>query len=170
MLRKVALMVALIAVVSSSTTVLAKPSRVPSSRLAALPTAITPNGSWTTYHHDDAHTGYDPAAPAVGAVTPTPGWTQPTLDAEVYAEPLIDGGLVYVATLNNTVYALNQSDGSIVWQMPLGTPVSSGWNCGNVSPQGILGTPVIDTAASRIYVATLFASDHLYRVFGLDLA
>jgi hypothetical protein len=83
---------------------------------------------------------------------------------------LIYGGLVYVATLNNTVYALNQSDGSIVWQNNLGAPETTGWGCGNVSPQGILGTPVIDAAASRVYVVTLFASDDIYRVFGLDLA
>src|SRR5713226_4653247 len=170
MLRVAASVVALLSVIFSFATASAKSPVLASILKAASPSVITPNGSWTTYHHDDAHTGYDPAAPAVGTVSPTPGWTQPTLDAEVYAEPLIHNGLVYVATLNNTVYALNQTDGSIVWQMPLGTPVSSGWNCGNVSPQGILGTPVIDTAASRIYVATLFASDHLYRVFGLDLA
>jgi hypothetical protein len=157
------------ATVSISMSVSAKPPQLALSRAAALPAVITPNGSWTTYHHDDGRTGYDPAAPTVGTVSPTPGWTQPTLDAEVYAEPLIYNGLVYVATLNNTVYALNQSDGSIVWQMPLGAPETTGWGCGNVSPQGILGTPVIDTAASRIYVATLFADD-IYRVFGLDLA
>lgn len=128
------------------------------------------NGSWTTYHRDDGHTGYDPLAPAVGTVSPTPGWTETTLDAEVYAEPLVYNRLVYAATLNNTVYALNQSTGAVVWQKNVGVPVSSGWQCGNVSPQGILGTPVIDPAAGRIYVATILASDHLYRVFGLDLA
>ncbi len=170
MVRLAASAVALIALVCTSTTVLAKPAQFSSTRTAALPAAITPNGSWTTYHHDDGHTGYDPVAPAVGSVIPTPGWTQPALDGEVFAEPLIYNGLVYVATLNNTVYALNQSDGSIVWQMPLGAPETFGWNCGNVSPQGILGTPVIDIAASRIYVVTLFASDDIYRLFGLDLA
>src|ERR1700694_1343845 len=131
--------------------------------------AAAANGSWTTYHHDNAHTGYDPLAPAVGSVAPTAGWALTTLDAEVYAEPLIYNGLVYAATLNNTVYALDQSTGAIVWQNHLGAPVTTGWTCGNVSPQGILGTPVIDVTGSRIYVATLFASDHLYRVFGLDL-
>ena len=75
-----------------------------------------------------------------------------------------------MATLNNTVYALSQFDGSIVWARHLGTPVSTGWQCGNVSPQGILGTPVIDASHGRIYVVTLFSSDHLYRVWGLDLA
>jgi hypothetical protein len=57
----------------------------------------------------------------------------------------------------------------MVWQNHLGAPVTGGWLCGNVSPQGILGTPVIDVVGGRIYVAALFNSDHLYRVFGLDL-
>ena len=140
---------------------------------ASIPApAIAAGGSWTTYHHDNAHTGYDPLAPtaAVGTVRPTPGWTQSTLDAEVYAEPLIYNGLVYVATLNNTVYALNQSDGTVAWSSHLGTPQASGWVCGNVSPMGILATPVIDTAANRIYaVAEIAGTTPTYRLFGLDL-
>src|ERR1700694_4453064 len=120
--------------------------------------AAAANGSWTTYHPDNAHTGYDPLAPAIGAVAPTPGWVLTTLDAEVYAEPLIYGGLVYVATLNNTVYALNQTDGTVVWARKLGAPVTTGWTCGPFPSQGILGTPVIDTAAGRIYATTLFGS------------
>ncbi len=129
--------------------------------------AITPNGSWTTYHHDDGHTGFDAAQPAtVGA---TAGWTSPVLDDSVYGEPLVYNGLVYVGTLNDTVYALNQSDGTVVWTDHIRAPETTGWACGNVSPQGILGTPVIDTAGGRIYVAT-FGADDLYRLEGLSLA
>jgi len=125
-------------------------------------------GSWTSYHRDDGHTGNDPTLPT--ATSATTGWTSATLDANVYAEPLIYNGIVYAATLNNTVYALRQVDGIEVWHNNLGAPVTTGWSCGNVSPQGILGTPVIDATGGRIYVTTLFASDHLYRVFGLNLA
>jgi hypothetical protein len=125
------------------------------------------NGAWTVYHRDDAHTGFDPTQPtAAGATT---GWVSGTFDAAVYAEPLVYQGVVYVATLNNTVYALNQQDGTTIWFKNLGAPTSSGWNCGNVSPQGILGTPVIDVSTNRIYVAALL-STHTYWVFGLDLA
>ena len=106
--------------------------------------AIVPNGAWTVYHRDDGHTGNDPTLPL--ASTATTGWTSPVLDAEVFAEPLVYGGLVYVATLNNSVYALNQADGTVVWHSLLGAPKVSGWTCGNVAPQGILGTPVIDVA------------------------
>ncbi|HLQ62109.1 MAG TPA: PQQ-binding-like beta-propeller repeat protein, partial [Candidatus Acidoferrales bacterium] len=85
------------------------------------------------------------------------------------AEPLVNGGIVYAATLNNTVYALNQADGSVVWSNHLAAPETGGWQCGGFT-QGILGTPVIDTLAGRIYVADLEASDDLYRVYGLNLA
>jgi putative pyrroloquinoline-quinone binding quinoprotein len=134
---------------------------------------LTPNGSWTTYHHDDGHTGYDPAAPALTSVQPTPGWTEAPLDGQVYAEPLIYNGRVFAATLNNTVYALDQSTGMTLWSSHLGTPQASGWVCGNVSPMGILGTPVIDIAANRIYavaeIAGVAPAPPTYRLFGLDL-
>src|SRR5690348_10103819 len=114
-------------------------------------TAIVPNGSWTTYHHDDGRTGYDASAPAATNVIATPGWTTPAMDGSIYASPLVYNGIVYAATLNGTVYALNQIDGSIVWSQHLGTPQTSGWTCGNVGSTGILGTPVIDTGANRLY-------------------
>ncbi|HCO01877.1 MAG TPA: hypothetical protein DIT48_00675 [Actinobacteria bacterium] len=129
---------------------------------------VSSSGAWTTYHHDNAHTGYDSTAPTASAVAATPGWTETTLDGQVYAEPLVYNGNVYTATLNNTVYALNQTTGMTTWSNHLGAPQTTGWICGNVAPMGILGTPVIDAAAGRIYVATFF-SDDLYRVYGLSV-
>jgi len=133
--------------------------------------AVVPHGAWTTYHNDDARTGYDPSAPAITNILTTPGWTLTTLDGQVYAEPLVFNGIVYAATLNDTVYALNQIDGSLVWSKHLGTPQTAGWGCGNISPTGILGTPVIDTAANRIYAVAevVNAGVTTYHLFGLDL-
>ena len=129
---------------------------------------ISPNGSWTTYHHDHAHTGYDSTRPAAGGASA--GWVSPALDGAVYGEPLIYGGIVYVATLNNTVYALNQTDGSVVWSRNVGAPQTSGWACGNINPTGILGTGVIDTAASRVYFVGFLSQFASYYLFGWDLA
>src|ERR1700674_5302510 len=164
------LVVAFVLAISSSTTALAKPSQPSvSPRAVAATTVVTPNGAWTTYHHDDAHTGNDPAAPAIASVAPTVGWVESTLDGEVYAEPLIYNGVVYAATLNDTVYALNQTDGTDVWHHNLGAPTAGGWGCGNVSPQGVLGTPVTDVSGGRIYVAAFFV-DNTYHLLGLNLA
>jgi hypothetical protein len=139
-----------------------------------LATAITPHGSWTVYHHDNAHTGADLTLNTASSARA--GWTSATLDGQAYASPLIYGGIVYEATLNNTVYALNQTDGSLVWSDHLRTPESrpngtpGGWVCGNATPQGILGTPVIDPGTNRIYVVTLSGTDDVYRLEGLNLA
>lgn len=137
-----------------------------------IPTRVSlaaSSGAWTMYHHDDGHTGYDSTLPnATGAST---GWVSGVLDQQVYASPLVYNGVVYAATLNNTVYALNQATGATIWSKNLGAPQTSGWCNGNVSPMGILGTPVIDTTANRIYAAALLTgSTPTYHLFGLDLA
>src|ERR1700680_4754354 len=105
-------------------------------------TPVASTGSWTVYHRDNGHTGNDPTLPTVNSVAS--GWTSATLDGEVYAEPLIYSGRVYPVTLNNTVYAIDQASGATIWSKHVGAPQGSGWVCGNVAPQGILGTPVID--------------------------
>lgn len=87
------------------------------------------------------------------------------LDGRVDAEPLvalqqmIDNqgvhDVVYVATENNSVYALDADDGSTLWQRNFGTPVPDSYKSGddNVYPvMGILGTPVIDRTAGAMYV------------------
>jgi outer membrane protein assembly factor BamB len=137
------------------------------------PALAASSGAWTVYHHDNGHTGNDATLPKVTSVTT--GWTSAALDGQIYASPLVYNGIVYAATLNNTVYALRQSDGVELWHnnfattTTLGPPETTGWGCGNVSPQGILSTPVIDVAGGRIYVATLFGNDDIYRVIGLSL-
>ena len=130
---------------------------------------VASTGSWTAYHRDDARTGYDPTV--TGASGATTGWTSPTLDGAVYAEPLVLNGFVLAATLSGTVYALNQTDGTVAWSRNVGVPrsISGTGQCGNVDPLGILGTPVIDQTANRIYVSEILNADNLWHVFGVDL-
>jgi outer membrane protein assembly factor BamB len=115
----------------------------------ATATAAVP--AWTSYDHDGARSATDPDSAA--PVTPAPAWGPATVDGKVYAQPLVYGSLVYVATENDTVYALNAATGAVVWQRSLGTPVPSGdLPCGNISPTvGITSTPAIDPANGRIY-------------------
>ena len=140
---------------------------------SAAPKAATPvaNGSWTVYHHDDAHTGYDSTQPATSGAAA--GWTSPVLNGQIYTEPLVYNGLVYVATLQNYVYALNQQDGTIVWSVPaatIGAPETTGWSCGNINPTGILGTGVIDVTGGRVYFVAFRHITESYWLFGFDLA
>jgi outer membrane protein assembly factor BamB len=97
-------------------------------------------------------------------------WAQPTaLDGQVYAEPLVCGASIFVATENDSVYAVNASTGGVVWRTHLGTPVlGSSLPCGDIDPSGITGTPVIDLASRTIYlVAFLNTLEHV--LFGLSI-
>ena len=110
------------------------------------------SGSWTVYHGNPAGTGV--AAPVTAVHTGRPAWTSPTLDGQIYGEPLLLAGRVYVATENDTVYALSAATGAVAWSAHLATPVPSGdLPCGDISPTvGITGTPVLDPSRDEIFV------------------
>jgi outer membrane protein assembly factor BamB len=121
---------------------------------AAAATSSAPGASsaWTVYHANAAGTGV--AAPVPGVDTRAPAWTSPVLDGEIYGEPLLFAGRVYVATENDTVYALSAATGSVAWSTHLGEPVPAGsLPCGDIAPTvGITGTPVIDPSRGEIFV------------------
>src|SRR5262249_40923167 len=79
-----------------------------------------PHG-WTVYHGNPAGTGVAPSVTAVN--TRTRAWTSPSLDGNIYGEPLVFAGRVYVATENDTVYALSSATGRPGWPRHLGRPV-----------------------------------------------
>ncbi len=119
---------------------------------AAKPAEAPPGGSWTVYHGDPAGDGVARTAGSVD--TSTRAWTSPILDGQLYGEPLVFDGRVYVATENDTVYALSAVTGIVAWSAHLGTPVPAGQlPCGDITPTvGITGTPVIDPARDEIFV------------------
>jgi len=108
--------------------------------------------SWTVYHDGPAGTGTPPNVTSVD--TTTRAWTSPSLDGQIYGEPLVFGGRVYLATENDTVYALNAATGAVAWSTHVGTPVpASALPCGDITPKvGITGTPVIDPSRGEIFV------------------
>jgi polyvinyl alcohol dehydrogenase (cytochrome) len=129
-------------------------------------------GSWTVYHHDPAGDG---VAPPVSAVdTTAPVWTSPAVDGQIYGEPLSYAGRVYVATENDTVYALSAANGTVAWSAHLGSPVPAGsLPCGDITPTvGITGTPVIDQARGEIFVVAdeLAGGKPAHRLVGLATA
>jgi outer membrane protein assembly factor BamB len=132
--------------------------------------AGTAAAAWTTYRHDAARSGIDPDSTV--PVTPSQAWQTPPLDGQVYGQPLVYGSNVYVATENDSIYALNAATGAVVWSRHLATPEpSSAAPCGDISPSiGTTGTPVIDPAANRIYtVGAVFASGAVHHeLFALD--
>jgi len=80
-----------------------------------------------------------------------------TISGDVYAQPLyIEGGpsgraRVIVVTESNNVYALDAITGAVIWQRNVGGSVTSGLPCGNISPLGITGTPVVDVASRSLF-------------------
>lgn len=80
------------------------------------------------------------------------------------------GNRVVIATENDSVYALNASDGAIAWKTHLGEPVSgSSLPCGDVDPVGITSTPVVDANAGRVYAVGMVQPGR-HMLFELDLS
>jgi hypothetical protein len=80
-----------------------------------------------------------------------------TISGNVYAQPLyIEGGpggraMVIAVTESNNVYALDALTGTVIWQRHVGAPVTSGLPCGNISPLGITGTPVVHLPSRSLF-------------------
>jgi hypothetical protein len=100
------------------------------------------------------------------------------VSGHVYAQPLYwrgsesSSGALLVATENNTVHAIDAVSGEERWQRSLGQPVPrSSLPCGNISPLGVTGTPVIDASTEAIYLnaAVEGASGPRHLVFALLL-
>lgn len=144
------------------------------SRASAAGTSPRPSqsGSWTVYHGRPEGSGDARSVTSVNLRASV--WTSPTLDGQLYGQPLVFGHLVYVATENNTVYALSTATGAVRWSAHLGKPVpASTLPCGNITPiAGITGTPVIDPARHEIFVVTdeYRAGRPAHFLVGLDTA
>ncbi len=122
------------------------------SPIAAAASGSVGPGSWTVYH--DSPQGTGDVAGVASVRTSARAWTSPALDGEIYGEPLSFDGRVYVATENDTVYALSAATGSVIWSAHLGAPVpAADLPCGDITPTvGITGTPVIDASRGEIFV------------------
>ncbi|HEX3430112.1 MAG TPA: hypothetical protein VHT03_04430 [Rhizomicrobium sp.] len=104
---------------------------------------------------------------------------QAKIDGNVYAQPLYwqpagkKNGLIIVATESNIVSALDATTGATVWKtrLPHSVPLSD-LPCGNIGPDGITGTPVIDGAAGVLYLdaLTLRQVGPRHMIYALSLA
>jgi len=116
------------------------------------------------------------------------------VDDQVYSQPLVVTGvtvgggtrdLVYVTTVNNSVYAFDANDAEAsqpVWHVNFGTPAnlhSTDFGCLDINGQmGIIGTPLIDKARGVLYVVALtraggingLRTGFMQRLHALDLA
>jgi hypothetical protein len=156
---------------------------------ARLPDGALP-GDVVTYHGDNMRTGWNAAE-----TTLTPANVgsanfgllgQVGLDEQVDAQPLYLGGqsisgqgthdVVYVATENDTVYAIDAESGTTLLSSHLGTPVPisalPGYCNNNSNNMGINSTPVIDRSAGLLYVITYTYEKNVpvFRIHALSLS
>ena len=145
-----------------------------------------------TNHNDNFRTGAN-----VGERVLTPANVNRTqfgmlfkrvLDDQLYTQPLVATGIsigggmhdvVYVTTVNNSVYAFDANDPAATqpfWHVNFGTPAnlhSANFGCLDMNGQmGIVGTPVIDKARGALYVVALTRAGGGFeqRLHALDLA
>ena len=133
-----------------------------------------------TYHNDLARTGQNLTetvlTPQNVNVSQFGKRVTYPVDGQVYAQPLIYNGSVYVATEHDSVYAF--SEGGPSWKVSLlpagATTVPNGdVSCGQITPEiGITATPVIDSATGTIYVVAMSkeAGAYVHRLHALDTA
>lgn len=110
------------------------------------------------------------------------------VDDQVYSQPLlvtnvkIAGGwhdVVYVTTVNNSVYAFDANDASATapfWHVNFGTPANlhdADFGCTDINGNmGIIGTPVVNAEKTTLYVVSLSKAGGRFsqRLHALDLA
>ncbi len=132
--------------------------------------SVTPS-NWTVYHGQPAGSGQATSPTPLAPLSPA--WTSARLDGQLYGEPLVFDNVVYVATENDSVYALSARGGRILWRAHLGSPVPSGdLPCGDIAPTvGVTGTPVIDPARHELFVVAdeRHGGSVRHELYGLDL-
>jgi len=125
------------------------PVTLPPTTATVTATAPTSSTDWTTYHYNNVRSGYIANAPDPNRLTQA--WNA-QLDGAVYAEPLVVGGRVIIATEGDSLYALDPGTGKVQWHTNFGTPVPhSMLPCGDIDPLGITGTPVYDPSTGLVF-------------------
>jgi len=167
----------------------------PSCRVAALIALVLifsvafAGAQVTTYHYDTRRTGWNSKEPKLTpANVGSASFGQllsVALDDQVDAQPLVIPGVnisagshqgkhtvVYVATENNTIYAIDVNNGTILLSPNFGPPVPKPLGCGNNGPNvGITSTPVIEVRSQTMYVMvyTQGATGPAYYLHALDI-
>ncbi len=128
-----------------------------------------------TASFDNLRTGWDPNEPGLSpSVVHGSGFGQvfrTSVNGQVYAQPLVIGSQLIVATENNWVYGMDASTGKINWSTSLGKPYAIK-TCNNVAPNvGVTSTPVYDPSTNTVYaMANVNTGGSIaWRLFGINV-
>lgn len=145
------------------------PSQPPPAAHSVAPTAPATPGAptstdWPTYHGNAARTGFAPGYPTSSTLRLV---RHIKLDGAVYAEPLVVGGTIVVATEGGSLYGIRGA--SVAWRVNVGPPVPlSALPCGDIDPTGITGTPVYDPATNTVFAVTYTSNPLRHILLGVD--
>lgn len=143
--------------------------------------AISARADDVTASQDLMRNGWDSGEPNMGpSVVPT--FTQlfdTPVSGQVYAQPLVVGSTVVVATENDWIYGLDAATGAVNWSTHIGiawnitkSPVPKLANCGDLAPMvGVTGTPVYDPTSRHVYFfanALNANGNPRFYLFGID--
>jgi outer membrane protein assembly factor BamB len=119
------------------------------------------------YHGNPSHGGVSSSTPKVTG--PLKVITSVKLDGAVYASPIVVGGIVIVATENDSVYAFN-TRGKRLWHVRVGSPSPAGQRaCGNITPLGITGSPIYSAKTGDVYLVAEHGGKTGHDLIALDL-
>lgn len=150
--------------------------RVPAALLLAAAFLVSPASAtarsaatypdWPTYHGTANRAGVSTTMPSsIG----TPRVVKSVqLDAAVYGSPIVVGGIVIVATENDSMYGLTPS-GTVLWRSTFGPPARrSQLPCGNIDPSGITGTPVYSAQTGLVYFVVEHGNPVRHAIAAID--
>lgn len=114
-----------------------------------------------TISQNNLRDGWDPNEPGLSPAVVSGGtfgqlFSTP-VNGQVYAQPVVAGSIVIVATENDYVYGLDTVSGAVVWSDSLGAPEpATAQGCNVITPNiGITSTPVYDPTTGTVYLVAL---------------
>jgi hypothetical protein len=128
--------------------------------LIAVGLAPAAHADNTTMDYTSLRNGWDANEPSLSPGQVSSGHFgqvfNTTLQGQIYAQPLIAGNTVIVATQDDLVYGTDANTGAIQWQRSVGRPEpATATGCADVTPNyGVTATPVIDSASGTVYVVS----------------
>ena len=134
-----------------------------------------PAGDEATVSQNDLRDGWDPNEPTL-----TPAALQngsfgqifkTSVNGQVYAQPLVVGNTLVVATENDWVYGLNATTGAVLWKTSLGTPYHI-TTCNDLVPNiGVTSTGVYDPSTNTVYeMGLVHEISWQWHLFGLNVS
>src|SRR5262249_1390813 len=141
---------------------------------AAVAPVSGPAGDETTVSQNNLRNGWDPNEPTLTPAAVQGGQFgrifKTSLNGQVYAQPLIIGNTLVVATENDWVYGLNATTRAVLWKTSLGTPYHITTSQDLVPNIGVTSTGVYDPAPNTVYeMGLVHEISWQWPLFGLNV-